>query len=168
MFSSHERKIRSGWLILIAFLAMTIAQYLFAIPGSIALALSEFTLDSQGTGVDGDIMSIMDRHPWIFLLSQGGSYLGAIITIILLWKFLNKQPVSELGFKGSLKDFIFGLFLGAASITVIFFILLASGNVVLTNTWSNPDFSIYTITYLFLFIFVGFFEEIFFRGYIIS
>src|SRR6185437_8234181 len=55
-----------------------------------------------------------------------------------------------------------------ASITFIFIILMATGNITLVNSFLNPQFSIFTLSYLILFILVGFFEEMFFRGYIMS
>lgn len=87
---------------------------------------------------------------------------------MLLWRFVNKGSLKELGFRGPLKDLAFGLVLGAISIAVIFFILLASGNVTLVNSLMKPDFSVYSLSFLVLFILVGFSEEIFFRGYVMS
>ena len=56
---------------------------------------------------------------------------GGMLATVLLWRFVNKGTLRELGFRGSLKDLVFGLLLGAVSIAIIFFILLASGNITL-------------------------------------
>ena len=115
-----------------------------------------------------DIDAAFDRHPWIFVLTQGGGTVGGMLATVLLWRFVNKGTLKELGFRGSLKDLAFGLLLGAVSIAVIFFILLASGNVTLANSLLKPEFSVYSLSFLVLFILVGFSEEIFFRGYVMS
>src|SRR5699024_9911185 len=63
---------------------------------------------------------------------------------------------------------IFGLVLGALSITIIFIFLYATGQITLVNALSAPEFSMFALLFFMMFIFVGVFDEIFFRGYIIS
>ena len=67
--------------------------------------------------------------------------IGSLIAIFLLWKYVIKQPVMKLGFQKPIKDLVFGLILGALSITFIFFILLLSGNVEMENAFSQPIFN---------------------------
>ncbi|KRG15175.1 CAAX protease [Virgibacillus soli] len=166
MFKNQNEQIRSGWIILIGLIAMYIFQSIFSIPGIILLAVTELT--NQSATITVDIMTAYENRPWILLLTQGGGTIGGIIATLLLWKFLNRQPIKELGFKGSWKDFIFGLFLGAISITLIFFLLMATGDIKLLNLISQPDFNSFTMSFLIMFILVGFFEEMFFRGYVIK
>lgn len=166
MFKNQSGQVRAGWLILLAFAAMLIVQQLFALPGVFLL----FFTEAPFNGVSGysDILTALDGHPWIFLLMQGGGTAGGILITFLLWRFINKGTMKQLGFRGSLKDLWFGLFLGAISIMVIFIVLMATANVRLINPLSSPQFSVYTITFLLLFILVGVFEEMFFRGYVMS
>lgn len=166
MFKNEANQIRAGWLIFLAFVAMFIIQQLFALPGGILLAIVDFPF--QDGNYDMDINAAFARHSWIFLLTQGGGTVGGMLATVLLWKFVNKGTLRELGFRGSLRDLWFGLFLGAVSISVIFLILLASGNIDMLNSFGSPEFTVYTLSYLFLFILVGFFEEMFFRGYVMS
>ena len=57
-------------------------------------------------------MTALDSHPWVFLLIHGGGTAGAILATYLLWRFINKGTLKQIGFRGSLKDLWFGLFLG--------------------------------------------------------
>lgn len=91
-----------------------------------------------------------------------------IIVPILIWKFVERKPLYEMGFepgKKSAKDFIVGLIFGAASISAAFGILLAVGNVLLLGSISKPHITMNTLIDIVLFIMVGFAEEIFCRGY---
>ncbi|WP_318614800.1 type II CAAX endopeptidase family protein [Sporosarcina sp. YIM B06819] len=166
MFKNQSGHVRAGWLILLTFAAMLIVQQLFSLPGIFLLIFTEAPF--SGVSDSQDILTALDTHPWIFLLMQGGGTAGAILITFLLWRFMNKGTMKQLGFRGSLNDLWFGLFLGALSITVIFIVLMATSNVTLINSWSNPQFSQYTITFLILFILVGVSEEMFFRGYVMS
>ncbi|MFD1204629.1 CPBP family intramembrane glutamic endopeptidase [Sporosarcina contaminans] len=166
MFKNEANQVRAGWLILLAFVSMFIAQQIFAVPGSVVLTLIDFPFQDGNYMID--LNAAFDRHPWVFLMTQGGGTVGGMLATVLLWRFVNKGTLKELGFRGSLKDFGFGLFLGALSIFIIFLMLLATGNIALLNPLSKPEFSIYTLTFLLLFILVGFFEEMFFRGYVMS
>lgn len=166
MFKNEANQVRAGWLILLAFVSMFIAQQIFAVPGSVVLTLIDFPFQDGNYMID--LNAAFDRHPWVFLMTQGGGTVGGMLATVLLWRFVNKGTLKELGFRGSLKDFSFGLFLGALSIFFIFLMLLATGNITLQNPLSKPEFSIYTLTFLLLFILVGFFEEMFFRGYVMS
>ncbi|HHW36499.1 MAG TPA: CPBP family intramembrane metalloprotease [Bacillales bacterium] len=110
-------------------------------------------------------------YPWIELFMNGGGVIGAIMSSLLVWKYINKKKIVTLGLELnslSMKDFGFGLFLGGAMMTLIFFVLLVTGQLSLKGSLFAPDLSIYSFTFLLLFIAVGFSEEIFFRGYIMK
>ena len=47
-----------------------------------------------------DIDAAFDRHPWIFVLTQGGGTVGGMLATVLLWRFVNKGTLKELGFRG--------------------------------------------------------------------
>lgn len=166
MFKNRTGQIRSGWMILLAFIVMYMAQGIFMIPGIFLLGSVE--ADQGGVSIDIDIMAAFEEQPWISLLAQGGGTLGGIVSTLWLWRYFNKKPIKELGFKGPIRDLWFGLVLGAVSIALIFLLLLVTGNVVLTHSLLNPEFTAYTLSYLAMFILVGFFEEMFFRGYVMS
>ncbi|MBE1556967.1 CPBP family intramembrane glutamic endopeptidase [Sporosarcina limicola] len=166
MFKNRSGQVRAGWLILLTFAAMLIVQQLFSLSGIFLLIFAEASFSGESGYFD--VLTALDSHPWIYLLVQGGGTAGGILITFLLWRFINKGTMKQLGFRGSLKDLWFGLFLGAISITVIFSVLMATANVTLMNSLSSPQFSVFTISFFILFILVGFFEEMFFRGYIMS
>jgi uncharacterized protein len=165
MFKNKLGKIRSGWIILLALLATMIAQLIFSAPGMIIAVIIESQINPDIS--DEMIDQVLDGSP-LSLLSQGIGMIGGIAILFLLWKFVNKKRISEMGFKKFSPDFFTGLALGAVSIVVIFLILLFTKNIEMANSIGSPHFSTYTIAYLLFFILVGFSEELTFRGYIMS
>lgn len=161
MFRNKNKQVRAGWLIFIALLFVFIGQTIFMFPGMTLLTIVE--ISSGEISLDLGTMS-----PWMVLLTQGAGSLGGIAATLVVFRAINKKNPNQLGIQGPRVDFIFGLFLGAASIAAIFFILLATGDVTLLSSLLNPEITWYTLSFLILFIFVGFFEEMFFRGYVMK
>ncbi|MDU1846292.1 MAG: type II CAAX endopeptidase family protein [Niallia nealsonii] len=166
MFKNKLGKVRSGWIILLALVATTIAQSLLMVPGMVIPVMLQFV--SEPNSFNGNVEEIMETSPWFILFTQGIGLVGGITILFLLWKFVNKKRISEMGFKRFSPDFITGLGLGAVSIVFIFFILLFTQNIEMANSFASPDFSAYTLSYLLFFILVGFSEELTFRGYIMT
>ncbi|MFP9131066.1 lysostaphin resistance A-like protein [Niallia sp. BSM11] len=168
MFKNSKGQLRTGWLIFVTLIITFVIQAIFMLPVEM-YALFTVASDGDGTAVfTMDRSVIMDGRPWLDVFSYALGYVAALISLLLLWKFLNKKKIQDLGFGLFLINIIFGLLLGAISIAIIFFILLFTDNIELINTLSNPNFSTYSITYLIFFILVGLFEELVFRGYIMS
>jgi len=155
--------VRSGWLIVLACIIYTIAQLVFSLPGYYF-----FRKLVKGT-LDQDYLMDIGDYPWIELSMNGGGVAGALIGCLLVWKLINKRDVGAFGLQINrlhMKDFGFGLLLGGASMTVIFIVLALTGYVQMNSSLTAPDFSVYSLTFLILFLLVGFSEEIFFRGYL--
>lgn len=163
MFKNENAQVRSGWLILLAFIIMFAAQILFTIPGSIFFLLTEAVMEDGGMSIELD-----SSNEWLFLSTNGLGTLGGFIATLLIWRFINRETLASIGLSWRGKDLAFGLFLGAMSITVIFCVLYMTGSITLLNPLTEPEFSIFTLLFLIMFILVGLLEEIFFRGYIIS
>ncbi len=163
---NNKGQVRAGWLIAIAFVAMLVAQQIFSLPGALLLIVNE--LPALTGSIEMDILQMYDGHPWLYVITQGGAVVGSILVTYILWRFVNKGTLRSLGFRWSFADFAYGLFLGAASITVIFLVLLATGNITMVNSFEAPQFSAYTIAFLLMYILVGISEEMFFRGYVMS
>ncbi|HLR70326.1 MAG TPA: hypothetical protein VK085_02715, partial [Pseudogracilibacillus sp.] len=138
MFKNQIGQVRSGWLILLAFIIMFVGQILFTIPGSIFLVLSQAVIEDGGMSIE-----IEGNNEWVFLLTNGFGTLGGLIATLLVWRFINREKFSRIGLDWYGKDLIFGLFLGAISITVIFFALYMTGNLTLLNPLTKPSFSIF-------------------------
>lgn len=166
MFKNRNGQVRSGWILVLAGIVYLIGQSIFMFPGLFAWFAVE-----KGDVLElseSEILTKIEAFPWIALLTNGGGVVGAILVTWLLWKLVFKKPLKDMGFRHFGGDFFFGLVLGAISITVIFMVLLASGQVTLENGLLHPVFSMYTLTYLLLYILVGFSEEMFFRGLVVS
>lgn len=163
---NDKGQIRAGWLIALAFVAMLVAQQILSLPGAMLLFLYE--LPALAGSVQVNILQLYDSHPWLYLMTQGGAVVGSIVVTYIFWRFVNKGSLHSLGFRWSFADFAYGLFLGAASITIIFLLLLATGNIAMVNSFGAPAFSTYTAAFLIMYILVGLSEEMFFRGYVMS
>lgn len=164
LFKNEANQVRSGWLILSAFIIMFIGQAIFMLPGMTLVSIIEISTGEVSVEIDMGSIS----NPWMFLMTQGLGTAGGIAGTLVAWRAINKKNPLELGLRGQGKDFMFGLLLGAVSISMIFFLLLATGNVTMLHSFLSPEFSMFTFTYLILFILVGFFEELFFRGYVMK
>lgn len=91
-----------------------------------------------------------------------------LFLVIFRTKFI-KRPMSSMGLtplKKDYKDFTVGLVFGIVMISVVFGILLISGNASV-DSW-QPRFSSGLLLWLLIFISVGFAEEMLTRGYIMS
>lgn len=109
------------------------------------------------------------------LIDQVSTYSGMffniiiILTSIIAWSKISKRPLYKMGltpFKKDYKDFFVGLLYGIVSMSIVFGLLLVSGNASVESWQAN--FSSGMIIELIIFILVGFSEEIFGRGYIMS
>lgn len=163
MFKNANGQVRAGWLIALALLLMFIGQIIFSIPGTFFLILKDAVVEDGGISFEVD-----GTREWIFLLTNGAGTVGGLFAVLLVWRLINKEKFTRMGLRWQATDLIFGLVLGALSITIIFIFLYATGQITLVNALSAPEFSMFTLLFFIMFIFVGLFEEIFFRGYIIS
>lgn len=170
MFKNKEGKVRSGWKIA----AVSAAFFLISnIIGAIIGVIYSFILMANGdidltTGVINENVS----NHMLAQLTLVSTFIGEIVmllTPIIAWKYLMKRPLSHMGltsFKKNYKDLLIGLVIGAISLSIVFAILVFTGNASV-ESWT-PRFSADTIIYLGLFILVGLAEEIYGRGFIMS
>lgn len=162
MFKNKYHQVRSGWLIFGAFLIVLTGQLMFTLPGNTLISLIEMAMRHD----NGSLPPAL--QPYILLLTQGAGTFGAIAATLVAFRVINKKNPNKLGVQGPVPDFFIGLLLGGLSITIIFFILYLTGNINLSNRLSQPTFTPYFFVYGILFILVGFFEEMFFRGYVMK
>lgn len=150
IFINKDSKLRSGYKILLVFIAINVLIMIFET--LLTVLMIAFRIKRS-------------------YLSSAAQYLQEIIFFIvpvISWKLIEKKPLKDMGFTKNKKgflDFLFGMFLGAAFISIVFFVLLFSRNIQISKSILKPDFTVNTFTDILLFMSVGFAEETFCRGY---
>ena len=121
--------------------------------------------------VSGD-RSVVSDSPAIPLASGVAGLLGAVLTVWLAGRFLDRRPFSDFGFHlgaGWWLDLLFGMALGALLISAIFFLELGLGWVEVVGAFqtigTNSPFAPSVLLPVAIYLCVGFYEETVFRGY---
>lgn len=106
------------------------------------------------------------------LASGLAGLVGAILTVWLAGRFLDRRPFSDFGFHlgaGWWLDLFFGMALGALLITAVFLVELGMGWVEVTGAFetfeTGAPFAPFVLLPVLMFVCVGFYEETVFRGY---
>ncbi len=118
------------------------------------------------------VQSYIMNNPFLLILTYAGLAPSMVISIWLSGRFLDRRPFADFGFHLDgdwWADFGFGLFLGSFLMGITFLVEWLAGWVVVTGTFETqyPDlgFGLALIIPLFVFLMVGFYEELFSRGY---
>ncbi|MBC8063014.1 MAG: CPBP family intramembrane metalloprotease [Clostridiaceae bacterium] len=163
IFINKNSEIRSGWKILLTLIV-------FFITTIVASKMFSNVLIIISTLISG-INNVIDTVGIMLIVLNVLQCLCVIGSVVLFWKLFEKKPISEMGLiniKKGYKDLVIGLIFGAVSMSIVFGILLGSKNIEMVNPLTRPSFNIYILIELILFIFVGFNEEMFARGYCMS
>ena len=106
------------------------------------------------------------------LASGVAGLVGAVLTVWLAGRFLDRRPFSDFGFHlggGWWLDLLFGMALGALLISAIFLVELGMGWVEVTGALqtfeTGASFAPSVLLPTLMFLCVGFYEETVFRGY---
>jgi hypothetical protein len=115
--------------------------------------------------------TIMD-NPIILILTYLGLAPSVVISVWLSGRMLDRRPFIDFGFQINRDwwmDFGFGLFLGGLLMTITFLVEWVAGWVTVTGTFVTqyPDlgFGLALLIPFLAFLLVGFYEELFSRGY---
>ncbi len=174
-WNSEEKRIRMAWRligqILILLLLMLVFQFLFGLFWVLVKAI----LGTLSSPLDNSITeggNILANSPLLTMASLLGSGLLLTISIWLAGRFLDRRRFIDFCFQLKQKwwiDLAFGLALGAGLMALIFLFELAAGWISVTGTFvtQNPEtpFLSAIIIPLIIFLAVGFYEELFSRGY---
>ena len=105
-------------------------------------------------------------------------YAVTLMSLLAVWlagRFLDRRRFAEFGFLFNKQwwiDFVAGLILSAALMLIIFLIELAAGWITITGAFvtsrAGDAFSTAILAVLVRFIFVGIYEELVFRGYLLT
>lgn len=168
IFMDKDFKLRSGWKITIVFMVFFALTLLTQIVIGTVYALFKFLSNPSLMSNPNKIINTVNFNSFIIFISTLSQCICMIISIFIFWKKFDKKPIKNIGLinirRGS-RDLILGLIFGGMALTLVFFILYATGNIKLIGSFYSPNFSISALTGLILFIFVGINEEMFARGY---
>ncbi|WML34396.1 type II CAAX endopeptidase family protein [Clostridium sp. OS1-26] len=157
IFINKDAQLRSGFKVLLALITVILSIILFS---SLYGTLLHILFKDQ-----------VPKNEWLTILEK--IILDGSFTLIPLafWKWIDKKPFQELGLisvkKGS-RSIVSGIIWGSISMTFVFIILIGCGSSYLVNSLSSPEISQSLIIGLIINMFVGFSEELFFRGYLLT
>ena len=165
--NEEESRPRAGWRLLFQILVYFAIQLFFGVIALTVLVVSSGGIPEAGGGGVG-----LGSSPVALILGGLLSLGAALVSVYLAGRFLDRRPFSGFGLRLNRAwwiDFGFGLGLGAFLMTVIFLVELAFGWIRITGTLSTADgaspFLLAILAPLFLFLCVGFGEELVSRGY---
>lgn len=169
MFKNKEGKVRSGWIIIGTYILFFLLLTLISMVSLIAFKY--FITTTKGTDISTYIITKegMQLQKYINVVLTLIQEALLILTPIIIWRYVMKRPLSNMGLRSirsHKKELIAGLIFGAVSMSVVFCIIILTGNAKVVS-W-KPQFSIDILLYLLVFIMVGFAEEIFGRGFIMA
>jgi len=144
-----------GWLKSLLFIPLLVFSQIF---GVLVLLLLGYDLTEISSNVMNESVMIIIEYSGLFIV---------IIMIWLFMKFIDKQPLIEIGFQtqGRLKEINYGILFGLFIMAFAFVFLSTIGEIVFLSY--SLDFNQILLS-IALFIGVSFFEEIIFRGYMLK
>ncbi len=173
-WNQDQKRLRMVWrlglhtLLLLVLTSVLLVALLFIIVITDALAGTNLSDVLAGS----DPMALLNS-PWLgSIVIPLATFLGIFIATMISGRWIDRRKFKEFGFRFSklwLKDFGFGLFLGAFLMGLIFIFGWLTGNVRIVGFFQsyseNGTFFLGFLQSLIFFIFVGFYEELLSRGY---
>lgn len=157
-------RLRALWRLVVQYCAFRVL-----VPLLFNLLVVTLVLAASGGRPDG---SVIPDSPAIPLLSSVAGLVGAVLSVWLAGRFLDRRSFSAFGFRlgsGWWFDLLFGMVLGGVLITTVFLVEMRLGWVEVTSTFeTNGGIAPFAISILFpaaTFVCVGVSEETVFRGY---
>ena len=174
-WNPSQRRLRTLWRLLGQLVILAVVG--FVIEGGVGFLA--FAMLAAREGVSPEeltdpqlVQRFIMENPLPMLLSYASLALSMVISIWLAGRFLDRRRFADFGFRLDRDwwiDFGFGLSLGAGLMLIIFLIELATGWVTVTGTLvtrnTNAGFLPALLLPLATFLAVGFYEELFSRGY---
>jgi membrane protease YdiL (CAAX protease family) len=124
-------------------------------------------------GASGELdASILSGSLALALIGSIAALMGVLLSVWLAGRFLDRRPFADFGFHlsgGWWLDLFFGMALGALLMTVIFLVELSFGWITVTGTFQTlvpgTPFALTMLIPTTLFLCIGVYEELLFRGY---
>ena len=173
IFKNSNNELRSGWKIagVIGVLQVLYFIWLGVVPVIIGTFMAAhkygkiFSIDGVGIQVD----YFLNKDLYGLLIHNAIGFICVLIAVFMFLKEEKKsfKSIGLTSIKKGYKDLVIGLLFGIASISFVFFMLLGTKNITVTNP-SKPYFSSYAVIGLIIYVFVGIGEELLSRGYCIT
>ena len=165
--NNREGRLRAFWRLLFQVVLYFFVQAILGV-----LAVAVLTLVSGGLPVLGSGGIGLGSSPIALVLGGLISLVSALVSVWVAGRFFDRRRFSGFGLgldRDWWLDLGFGLFLGVILMTGIFLVELAAGWIRITGTLATPEasspFFLAILAPLFLFLCVGFGEELVSRGY---
>lgn len=183
-WNSDQRRVRALWrligqLLLLILVVLPLQFGVGAVAFSLLMSREGITPEqlsdpsiTQGALNPQAVQQFIFENPMLMTLSTLMMPVAFALSVWLAGRFLDRRPFADFGFhldKDWWIDFGFGLLQGAGLMLIIFLIELAVGWVSIKGTFvkTQPDtaFALALLSPLLTFLAVGFYEELFSRGY---
>ena len=168
--NAQESRPRAGWRIILQMLLF--AAILIGGQVIMGIGLGVFAAMSGENVADPAFVVALESNPLVRVFTGVLSMIAIAVSYLVAARWLDRRPLRDFGFhfnKNWWLDFGFGLFLGAILMVFIFVVELAAGWVTITGTMTSlrpgVDFWSGIIAWVFVFLFVGIYEEMLSRGY---
>lgn len=170
LFKNQYGLVRSGWIILICMFLYYALQYVLS--GLLVGVLRKILVMTGDINYAANYYSPLADTFDYQILPVALQFLLELVTIaipVAAWKLM-KYRWRDIGLrdfsKRFKKDGVIGLLVGIAGTTLIFLILLITKNVRVDS--AKPTFSLSIFVWIIVFVFIGFAEEFFNRGLLMS
>jgi hypothetical protein len=164
LWNTEERRPRAFWRVLL------LVVLVFAVSFGVGVGLNNVA-DGLRSALVGFVGSVL--APVVLSVLGMGVVAGSVtLAVVVAGRYIDNRRLSDLGFRLDRDwwlDFAFGLALGVALMTLVFLVELAAGWVRVTGTF-QPDggFLPRFLALTAIFLFVGVYEELLARGYILT
>lgn len=174
-WNSDQRRLRTLWRLIGQL--MILAAIVIVVEGAIGFVVFGLLVAREGTPPNqlSDpqvVQRFIIENPIMMMLTYLGLAPSVAVSIWLAGRFLDRRPFADLGFhldRNWWTDLGFGLLQGALLMVIIFVVELAAGWVTVTGTLvtrqADTGFLPAILVPLVIFLAVGFYEELFSRGY---
>jgi uncharacterized protein len=168
-FDESTGRLRALWRLLLQYLTYRI----ILVPLLANLLAVAWLLSGREAGAsDEPVVRMLSDSPLLPVISGVAGLLGAVLSVWLAGRFLDRRPFADFGFHlngGWWLDLFFGMALGALLITAVFLAELGLGWVTVTGAFESlvpgAPFWLAILVPAALFLCVGFYEELLSRGY---
>jgi uncharacterized protein len=172
-WNREERRFRMVWRLLGQLLFLILALLpLQLLAGIVAGALlGPEGLPSEGLGDLGQAQIWLMQNPLWMTLASITTTLAMLASVWAAARLLDRRRLVDLGLRLNRQwgaDLVFGMVLGAVLMTLIFVVQLLAGWVTIQDTFVAPDAANFATGMglaIVIFVCIGFYEELFSRGY---